>query len=310
MLVRLSSILCVLITLGTALRKRRGSHKVGSVGTVDSLWAYGGPEVGKSAPLTSFGGCFKGQRVVITDGEGSKKGVDLVSVVARKVGYYPAEMNLVEVEKQSRTRKDATCSSDLMREPQGRGKMELHDIPLYYELLKVTGEDSRQLDYAHFALFTAAVKDKADARIDVQNRGWQLVGTANHEGGVILGGPQVAHLIQHPSTLDCVLTFQYTMTRADWWNNLAIVSKSFCGRAEKVHGGLANALKLTVNSTEWQANIRPNLKYCAKVISVGHSQGAAQAELFAACVNQNPNNDGSYNSIKWTRATPKRLPGV
>jgi len=292
------------------MRMRRGKHKVGSVGTVDSLWTYGGPEVGKSRPLTSFGGCFKGQRVVITNGTGSRKGVDLVSIVARKVGYYPAEMNLVEVEKQSRTRKVAKCSSDLMRKPEGRGKFDLHDIPLYYELLRETGESSLQLDYAHFALFTAAVKNKADARSDVQRRGWELVGIANHQGGIILGGPQVAHLIQHPSTLDCVVTFQYTMSLADWWNNLAILSKSFCGRSEKVHGGLANALSLTINSTEWQANIRPNLKYCSKVITVGHSQGGAQAELFAACVNQNPNSNGAYNSIKWTRATPKRLPGI
>ena len=150
-------------------------------------------------------------------------------------------------------------------------------------------------------------------------------------------GEQVSYLVQHPQSLECVVTFQGTYDTVDWSQNARGVTRAFCGltlpddrccpwplptcrgdcRVQRdgdsfVHSGFWAELYRMTQVPSWQQNIRPRLPYCKGVSVFGHSLGGAMASLFAACIGRAPKNGTfgfeDYARIAWTKQRPKRLP--
>jgi len=148
------------------------------------------------------------------------------------------------------------------------------------------------------------------------SRGWNLVYTAYHSGfGNIQGGSQVSHLVQHPETLECFITFQATRSLKDWIANIDFWPvRNFCGLPGIFHRGFRNHLRNMIYSDDWQSNIKTKLPSCAKVYVAGASLGAATSDLFTACVNHapTPENDpeGDYQYFGWQKGVPALLPAL
>jgi len=294
---------------GFRIRDKRRSTR----GSVAGLYLWGAPEVGKPG-LTSFGGCFPGVHAVTAQTETvlgrPQYQIDLVPKLARKVGYESGHTKLIVLDYNGST---PTWPCEARHVLQARGKWQLHNIDQYYNLMAASESSAFEVTMAFFALYTAGENDDAKAKAGVEAQGWRLVGTARHEGDpslIGLGGPQVQHLVQHPTTLNCALTFQFTKVREDWYNNLDIRSISdFCALPNRAHRGLVRALRMTTNSSDWQNNIRPKLQHCKDVFAVGHSQGGAQAELWSACMNQHnpPVGDADYAGMSWMTGEVKPL---
>jgi hypothetical protein len=106
--------------------------------------------------------------------------------------------------------------------------------------------------------------------------------------------------------------------------NFRFYPSAFCGFLDErdeqhlqaghvfAHRGFRDQLLRVVQSSEYQANIRPLLSSCTTVMPVGHSLGGAMAELFAACVSRAPQRGqagyADYAYIGWKYGRPKVLP--
>jgi len=87
---------------------------------------------------------------------------------------------------------------------------------------------------------------------------------------------------------ECALGFSGTTHLADWTNNADLTPMSFCGFPE-VQRGFVTELNGLLSSSEWTRSFLPTLssEQCSGGVSVvGHSLGAAQAAIMAACANQ------------------------
>jgi hypothetical protein len=187
--------------------------------------------------------------------------------------------------------------------------------------------------WTHLAAFAnrkSYMTDPKSVASSVQQYGWRHVGWGFHDGsGSAIAGAQISHLIQHPETLECVVTFQGTSSWNDWVSNLAISATSFCGltyedetcggigtcsvrkpRGSFVHWGFADRLMKVVQTDYWQSKVRANLHKCSKVYVTGHSLGGAQAELFTACAASAPKSGefgyDEYKHIGWTTGVASR----
>jgi len=141
------------------------------------------------------------------------------------------------------------------------------------------------------------------------NETWGLVGTGRDDGeGTVTSGPQVSQLVQHPETLECILSFQGSASIGDWFTNGWALARPFCGLEQLVHEGFRDHFRRIVSNPTWQENIRPNLGKCSKLYVTGHSLGGAQSSLFMACAASAPYEDKDYDLIRWTQDTPQRLP--
>merc|ERR1712194_811493 len=140
------------------------------------------------------------------------------------------------------------------------------------------------------------------AKLRANLLGWGLVHSAFAQSGFLVGGRHVQHLLQHPDTLECVITFQGTKSARDILANTQILARPWCSLPDTtVHRGMRNHLKRMVEGDDWQANIRPKLSSCSKVIAVGTSLGSAMAELFSACANFAPAQDTDFKHISWRK---------
>jgi len=323
-----SGALALLFVGSSALRK--GSRVRGTPGMVDEMYLYGAPSVAKPA-LTNFSGCFAGKRVVNIDHtRGGRFIYDRVVGVARTLGYYNAMMDLQEIDVKGARKTDdmedidpskfpysvktTKCGADTPRLPEGGAfsrTFDLHWEQLYTETVENSVLTKFEKDMGFFAEKCAFNRDEKTVKGWVESRGWKLVASSTHEGGKVVQGRQVVHLIQHPSTLDCVITFQGSSSIKDWIANFGALRTKFCGRPEGFHDGIAWATELSVTSDQYQAKIAPKLPKCRRVIAVGQSQGAGQAEMFTACVNQNrPTGKGSelFDKVTWVKGSPGKLP--
>mmetsp|Transcript_79081 Transcript_79081/g.256450 ORF Transcript_79081/g.256450 Transcript_79081/m.256450 type:complete len:1131 (-) Transcript_79081:128-3520(-) len=95
-----------------------------------------------------------------------------------------------------------------------------------------------------------------------------------------------AILMQHKTTLQCVLSFEGSNLKdvKDWLSNLDFFSKDFCGFGQ-THLGFRAKLYRMLGGIDYRQSIHRQLSGCSSITVTGHSLGGAQAELFAACAN-------------------------
>jgi len=205
----------------------------------------------------------------------------------------------------------------------------LHFQSGYYNVTQQRGCGMWSL-YTHFGTYVSYTEPE-HAIQHVASLGWTLAGWGYYEGGWI-GGSQHSYLLQHPHSLECVLTFQGTQDRYDWMANIAFRAAAFCGYVDEdesclspigecstrhergafVHYGFAAHLRNMVETESWQQGVHSKLSKCSAVYVTGHSLGGAAASLFAGCVSQKlgPDDFGydDYKLMSWTKGEPERLP--
>lgn len=286
-------------------------------GQVDLLYTYGTPATGKPAIKhpTRSDGCFPGLRFWNTNhGAGLFNGdqVDIVAPLANIVGYRHAYMDGMELEIGEGKYYRHSCSEENTGGPSGLVKAYLHASATYIE--EASKIDQLALNISKIGVRVSYMQDEQEAARHVNSFGWGLVHTAYHPGSIV-GGPQVAHLLQDPDSLTCIVTFQGTDSIQDALQDVNAISVNFCGLEGQVHQGFRNHLRRIVKSDVFQDRIRPYLPGCAKVIAVGHSLGGAMAELFAACMASAPASGtpgwkSDFQYFTWKQGRSSRLPYI
>lgn len=129
--------------------------------------------------------------------------------------------------------------------------------------------------------------------------GWKLIGHS-HSGDVV-------NLVQNQK-MECIITFQGTDGKDDWFANLKVATTSFCGIPNKkldgdmkVHRGFRSELMINLKSADYIRSVKPKLSSCSKLTVTGHSKGGATAQLFAACANNGERGAGNsdFETLKW-----------
>lgn len=308
---------------------------VGEAGLVSFVYSFGALAAG-SPGLQNQGktetGCLPGVRAYHTQkGKWWGEWVDFVPRALNWVFYWHAHMPVLEIQLGDTQFLISDCDARWMKEPTILwGSYSMHAEELYIQ--STSSFDPWFANMTIFASRSSYIRDPGSVGRDVQQYGWRLVGSAQDTGGYIYGGHQVSHLLQHPDSLDCVITFQGTASLQGWVSNFDIRSKSFCGlsdpgewclgtlgechtrraRGSFVHAGFVDRLRVLVQSDAYQQNIHHHLPVCNKVYAVGHSLGGAMAELFSTCVSAAwREGDNGYEDYKWmgwtngvTRAAP------
>jgi hypothetical protein len=312
------------------------AEAVGEPGQVNFVFTFGAPGGGSPGLQNQRGSnpCFPGYRVY-----NSKKGrlwseyVDLVARIGNLVFYWHPWMHTVKVNERDPEWDQKDCSYEQSRKPS-----------VIYTLVSLHGKEkyidgmakSRSYgDWYHnvsiFASRKSYIQEADSVYHSVKQYGWRLAGSALHPGGSVYGGQQVSHLIQRPSNLECVLTFQGTASIQGWVANFHFEAKHFCGlvdqdescfmslgtcktrhpRGSFVHGGFKDRVLSMIKGSDFQQNIRPQLPRCSSLSVVGHSLGGAVAELFAACASKAPQPGQygyeDYKYMAWTKEAPAKL---
>lgn len=181
----------------------------------------------------------------------------------------------------------------------------LHSSGLYVDRATMQGGPFR--DAARVALAAAYVWDTNEAKSLVSEMGYNLVATA-------VVNDEASHLIQHPRTLACYITFEGTTGFDDWLLNVNVIRVNFCGLGQGVHNGFRQATLRIVDTTEFQRHVRPKLGKCSKVEAVGHSLGGAIASLFTACAHSTVRSGQSgwedYQKFFWNKERATAMPSL
>jgi len=110
-------------------------------------------------------------------------------------------------------------------------------------------------------------------------------------------------LYQDPVTKACTLSFVGTHHITQWLVNLRFRRGKFCG-IPNVHRGFRNQVRRVITSKKWTEEMKPALASCPALYITGHSLGAAQAQLVAACLQRAPaeGQEGweDYQHLVWT----------
>jgi len=298
-------------------KKREVVSKEGEDGQVSLLYTYGCPSVAKPHMRNPrrADGCFPGRRFWASNHDASLFGndeVDIVPPLPNIVGYRHPTMEGVDLDVGTGTQQVSRCSEQENAGPPGVIRSYLHAAATY-------STEASKLDrvakyVSQVGLDVSYKRNETEAAMHVSRLGWGLVHTAFHDGGLV-GGPQASHLVQHPQTLECIVTFQGTDSTADWLADAQAISLPFCGLESEVHRGFRNHLRRIVKSSVFQERILPYLGSCSKVIATGHSLGGAMATLFTACMAQAPargtkgwNDD--YQYMWWKQQRASRLPYI
>jgi len=307
--------------------KPLGWQKEGEFAEVDYLYTFGAPGVGSPRFLhaTNEDGVFAGLRTWRTSGGWT----DIVPIVTVAINTWHPRINSEEIE----------CNEQVIAHDPSEvvarwpysvwASISLHFQAGYFNVTKQRSCDTWKL-YTHFTTYVSYQRP-AHAIEHVASLGWRVAGYGFYQGGWI-GGSQHSYLLQHPETLECVVTIQGTQDRYDWMANLAFSAEHFCGYAEEdescgspvgdcstrgergafVHYGFAVHLRNMVHTESWQQGVHAKLGKCSAVYVTGHSLGGAGANLFAGCVSQKlkPGDWGyeDYKYMAWTKGTPELLP--
>jgi len=306
------SVLVVLFVGAPAFRvkPKRGEDRR-SPPQIDGIFAFAAPgsaDNGFTNPRAKSG-CFPGVRNALVRHQWWGQEADLATTITGVIGFRHPKMDFSLVDEKNDARSNFyPCDNETPNRPRGTPKIALHAWQLYQ------GEyESRDFGWgvlwhylSNLALPNSYASNSEFVHARAREYGWSLIGSAVDAGGIAYVGEQVSHLFQQDSSGECILTFQGSSSPEDWVANLNLDKVNFCGygaRGERVHEGFKDALMHIVNDTAWQNNVRPKLSTCSKVYVTGHSLGAAQAELFGACVNMAPQvgEDGyaDYQFIGW-----------
>jgi len=143
---------------------------------------------------------------------------------------------------------------------------------------------------------------------DIRKKGWNLIDSAvNTHFDVTRLRKEVSHLFQNPNTLECILTFEGTDRAEEWYQNINLGWKTFCGNGF-FHSGFTNVTLSMCKSSAFKSKIRPKLGACKKINVAGHSLGGAMAIMWAGCVQSNKNGRTDYENLKFSWRTPAKLP--
>jgi len=293
------------------VKSKRGGEARRSPPQIDGIFPFAAPgsaDNGLTNPRASSG-CFPGVRSSLVRHQWWGQEADLATTITGVIGFRHPKMDFSLVDEKNDAKSNFyPCDNETPNRPRGTPKIALHAWELYQ------GEyESRDFGWgelwhylSNLALPNSYVDNSEFVHARAREYNWSLIGSAIDAGGLNYVGEQVSHLFQQDSSGECILTFQGSSSPEDWVANLNLDKINFCGygaRGERVHEGFKDALMHIVNDTAWQNNVRPKLSTCSKVYVTGHSLGAAQAELFGACVNMAPQvgQDGyeDYKYIGW-----------
>ncbi|CAE7547032.1 unnamed protein product [Symbiodinium necroappetens] len=345
------------LDLGSSWFFSCGSGGRGEPGTVDGLYTFGAP--GSASPgfelRSADGGCFPGARVVTLRTEGEMEQTDPIAWLASRVSLWHPRMDLylLDVDDPSKDRYYPCTLSNVQHWPNStwlvRADWSLHS-GTYFNQVAARSSNTFVKRLSNWALDLSYTRDAEKGAELARQGGFRVVGAARYQPGdsrMILDAPlwpnwwqfgeQVSYLVQHPQTLECLVTFQGTYDTVDWSQNARGITREFCGltlpddrccpwplptcrgdcRVQRdgdsfVHSGFWAELYRMTQVPSWQQNIRPRLPYCKEVSVFGHSLGGAMSTLFAACIGRAPKNGThgyeDYASISWTKQRPKLLP--
>jgi len=122
-------------------------------------------------------------------------------------------------------------------------------------------------------------------------------------------------LFQQPETQACALAFVPTHHISHWLANLRFTPSNFCGLSW-IHKGFRDQVRRAIRSPGWSERVKPALAACKEIYVTGHSLGAGQAQLVAACLQRAPaeGEDGweDYKHFAWTPSaeTARTLPAL
>lgn len=298
-----------LATAATAFRMKTKARQV--YGEVAGLYTWGSPATARPG-LTNLRGndpCFPGLRSVTV----TNLRMDIITQLARVVFYEHPMMDLGELNTWTNVSTTIACSAEAAEQPNWLiGDLTLH-MPWKYTFI-LGANKTFIYEMTIIGCWLANLKDfpivGEQVKAGIEALGWRMVARAKasaSEGG-LLGGDQYSIFAQHPETLECVVTFQATLSLGDVLVDMDARPVDFCDiSGTKVHNGFRHHLRTMVRG-EWQELIRPHLPKCSKVHIAGMSLGGAMAELFSACVQRAPANDEDFSTLSWTPGQPGQLP--
>jgi len=295
------------------VKPKRKSEDGRSPPQIDAIFPFAAPgsaDNGLTNPRASSG-CFPGVRSALVRHQWWGQEADLATTVTGVIGFRHPKMDFSLVDEKNDARSNFyPCDNEtfVTNRPSGAPNYVLHEWHRYR--LEYQNRDFGWGDLWYYltnlALRASFASDTEYVHALAREFNWSLIGSAFDTGGENYVGEQVSHLLQQDSSGECMLTFQGTSSPESWVSNFNVDKVDFCGygaRGERVHAGFKDTLMHMVNDTAWQNNVRPQLSTCSKVYVTGHSLGAAQAELFGACVNMAPQvgEDGyaDYQFIGW-----------
>jgi len=149
--------------------------------------------------------------------------------------------------------------------------------------------------------------DRNNCALEAAKAGWNLVAqsisTKLHRFDVLIPRDN-SSLFQDPVTMACALAFVPTHHKMQYLANLRFTPASFCG-IPHVHKGFRDQVRRAIRSPMWAAEVQPKLAACPKLSVAGHSLGAGQAQLVAACLQRAPaEGEEGWNDYKHFRWTP------
>lgn len=267
----------VFLTLsGTTL----GARVARSIDSSDKLevWTFGAPKISLGSLTFKDGACIPGYRVVNENFDENE--TDMVTWLQMTTKH--PKMKTLRLGENSSM--EENC--DWKRTGKVSPLISLHDGDVYTER-SMTHRGA----VAIIADIVFSFSYESDILDGVKERGLELVGSANRGG-------EVSHLIQHPPTGECILTFEGSDTIQDWKYNLNLKKTNFCGIGG-IHQGFVESLRNILEAESWQDNIRKNLGKCSRLAVVGHSLGGAMAALWAVCAQANRPLNSDYKSLSF-----------
>jgi len=259
--------------------------KIQGTERVHSLVTFGAAKPGLEAltnPAT--GNCFDGYRFVNQD-------TLTVDPVPALLGTF-AHPKMISIKMNKKSQYwEYPCDDNRQFGPRAP-RVGLHNASLYASRVAGSNLSQETIGVAVNGLAISYISDVEEVTAILES-GWTLIGTSHD-------GDDCAHLIQNEKS-ECILTFQGTNDKKDWWTNIAFAAVPFCNLNTKIHNGFRSEVMRVVQQDGYVNTIKPKLSSCSKITVTGHSLGGAMASIFSACANNEAaaSDDENFTAIKW-----------